>query len=1490
MQNSYMNTTKPIYSPINYESRTGLFNGVTSTSLSTPTSHLKNSLFLRNKLTPLRSPPLYNLSEISNTNNRSPKPVQNASGPLLASTRFNVSLGTYSDTKSPGLTNRIVQYSNEAKQKQTPTHQIKYGSPVLFPVVHFFKKDVPTVSPQPRKVTVKIASPDTSWYNSPEFGAKRIGGRSSNAQSDHNASQMTTETETRSVLDALKEISRKRIHMSPDLEIEQDACKRQKRSDTSWYNSPEFGAKRIGGRSSNAQSDHNASQMTTETETRSVLDALKEISRKRIHMSPDLEIEQDACKRQKRSDKAVTTSDNNKRAREEDSPIVDSQSKSAVQQSAKKICVVDMLAASYTSSQLYKEQLQKGLQKKTELPKGDKHAAKRDKLLNVATQTKESRLSEGEMDYEESHPKPFLRTVQLRKPKPQKTVEAEPRRNAFIFDEARLEISRKNRLATFLSALTGEEPVYWKYEKPKSSEIEGETVITAPITSPPKLISILSPSNKPKHDKHVTFNLPPENNGNGIVATSISTSADITNQIPVVSTPTKDSSSLSVTVGNPETPKSILTAPTVTKLNFGEANSNAITKETTISINPIVVISKESKMEEIKPPQFGFTVPATQVTTTSALDASPFTIGKAIVATIPSVSSLVSNATSQISSTVATSPSSSTTGGFKFDLMKSPNEIGITPSIPISSSTTSLSQNKPAFDLMDSKLIQAPTLPGFTKPESTVVTKAALDFGENKPNSGESNLAAMTSATVFGISTITDTKFNSSVSASNAIQTNPIFPQSTASNNFGSNSLNFAKSPNATTANSFVVQPSGQITTSGFGTQVSNLITSPTNNTQLKTAFGTAAPIISIPGFGTTVSTSSNVPGFGIATTSSNPLGFGTAAGSSNMPTFGTIVTSSNTPAFGTSVTSSNPTMFGNVTTSSNTPGFSAQIVTSSNTPAFSTSITSSNAPNGFGTTITNTSVPKFGIGTTSSTNASGFGASSTTPAFGFPSAPTTSTFAFNTTNTTSSAVIPAFGTATTTSSMFGNHTRSTSFAPSSSGFGTSTTGTPVFGTPISATPTTSSGFPSTNPATPIFNTTTTSSGIFENKNENKPFSFGSGQNNLTTKPAFNFSASTTSSTTGFNNKSAVPPFGTTFQSSNTFGTGSGNQQSVTTTTAASNIFKSPSTTSFGTTSSQFGTKPENTFGTKTENVFGAKSENTFGSVNNSFGLATNTSGFGSNNNNTNAFGGSTGGTFGSNTSVSGFGANSSNTTGFGANSGGFGTSSNNPNGFSGANSNNTGGFGMNSSNNNAFAVTPVSSSGFGAASNASNTFGASSNTSVFGSGGNNNNNTTFGGGNVFGNTNSNPLAFGFNNADNTSAFAKSPAPSGVFGNPATGDSSFQFNNNTPNQSGFGNTTNPAPSAQGGVFAFGSSNQPPAAPSAGIFTFGSNESKPGFNFNPGSNPTQGFGVSAPNFNTAAAPGFNPPTQFSGVAGVFSIGSGSTPGSRSRAQLKPKRRT
>ncbi|GJQ87056.1 hypothetical protein Trydic_g6815 [Trypoxylus dichotomus] len=1415
MQNSYMNTTKPTYSPINYESRTGLFNGATSTPLSSPVSHLKNSLFLRNKLTPVKSPPQYNLSEVSNSNTRSPKLVQNASGPLLASTRFNVSLGTYSDTKSPGLTNRIVQYSNEAKQKQTPTHQTKYGSLGLFPVVHFFKKDIPTTSPQPRKVTVKIASPDTSWYNSPEFGMKKLNVRSANAQNGSNAAQITTEAETRSVLDALKEISRKRIHTTPDLEMEQDVCKRQKRSD-----------------------------------------------------------------------KVVTASDNNKRAREEDSPVTDPQNKGAIQQTAKKVCVVDMLAASYTSSQLYKEQLKKGLKRKIEFVKAEKIAAIRKKSLNVGTQTKESRLLETDnMEYEQNHPKPLLRTMQLRKAQPKKSIPLEPCRNELIFDEGRLEINRKNRLTKYLSALTGEKPVYFKYEKPTLSETEGEAVATpSASTSPPKLISILSPLNKPKHDKHVTFNLPAERNGSGTVATSTSASVDMADQISTatsVSTPTKDNTNSSIAVSNPETPRSILTAPTVTKLNFGEANSSSTTKEMTRSVNPITTTAAEPVTEEVKPSQFAFTSPATQTTSAATSMASPFTFGAQTVAT-SNVSSLVTSVSSEAPGTLVNSTASPKTGGFKFDLTKSPSEANMTPSSK--SSTTALSQNTHGFSFgTTTQGTENKPLPETSKPQATVISSSAFEFGANKLTSNPSTgkLAAITSTTT---ATMFNTPAVTSV-ANNTSQTTPTFQQPTTlnSNALGSASFNLTRSTVAPTTNAL-----GMPLSSAFGAQPIGVNTS-TTNSQPNTQVNTAGPFVSAPGFGTTTTTS-NVPAFGIVVTSSNTPAFGTAAPSSNPSAFGAPMTTSNATMFGTAVTSPNIPAFGTMVTSSSAPAFGVG-VTSSNTPAFGTS-TSSNAP-AFGTT-TSSNAPGFGSAVTNA-NAPPFGPG-TNPAFGFLPTPATSAFSFGATNTISPSTIPAFGAATTTSSMFGTPTTSASFVLTSSGFGTNTTGTPAFGTPVSTITTTSSGFP-TNPTGPIFNATTTSSGIFETKNENKPFAFGPGQNNLgggntsfnapTSKPAFNFSAPTTSSTTGFSNKPAAPAFGPGFPSSNIFVNPSNNQSSSTT-TAASNIFKSPSTTSFGTASNQFGSKPENTFGAKAENVFGGKTENNFGAFNNSFGTSGNPSGFG-NNNNTNAFGSNTGATFGSNTNTSGFGAAPTNTSGFGANSTGFGTSSNNPNGFGGTNTNNTSGFGMNTSNNNAFPITPVSSSGFGAASNATNTFGANSNTPGFGSGANNNNNATFGSGNVFGNTNPNPPAFGFNAGDSTSAFAKSPPSAGVFGNPPAADSSFQFNTGSNNQGGFGNATNAAPGGQTGVFAFGSSNQPPA-PSGGVFTFGSNENKPAFNFNAGSNQMPGFGGGAPNFNAGSAPAFNPPSQFGGVAGVFSIGSsGSTPAARSRAQLKPKRR-
>lgn len=87
----------------------------------------------------------------------------NVSGPLLASTKFNVNVSTYEETKSPGLARRIVQYNqeteNEKDKKHPPIYQAKYGSPGLFPIVHLFKKSPPTLEQRPKRVKVRISSP-----------------------------------------------------------------------------------------------------------------------------------------------------------------------------------------------------------------------------------------------------------------------------------------------------------------------------------------------------------------------------------------------------------------------------------------------------------------------------------------------------------------------------------------------------------------------------------------------------------------------------------------------------------------------------------------------------------------------------------------------------------------------------------------------------------------------------------------------------------------------------------------------------------------------------------------------------------------------------------------------------------------------------------------------------------------------------------------------------------------------------------------------------------------------------------------------------------------------------------------------------------------------------------------------------------------------------------------------------------------------------------
>lgn len=61
-----------------------------------------------------------------------------------------------------------MQYNNETEiekeRTRPPTHQAKYGSPGLFPIVHLFKKSPPTLEQRPKRVKVRISSPGNIFF------------------------------------------------------------------------------------------------------------------------------------------------------------------------------------------------------------------------------------------------------------------------------------------------------------------------------------------------------------------------------------------------------------------------------------------------------------------------------------------------------------------------------------------------------------------------------------------------------------------------------------------------------------------------------------------------------------------------------------------------------------------------------------------------------------------------------------------------------------------------------------------------------------------------------------------------------------------------------------------------------------------------------------------------------------------------------------------------------------------------------------------------------------------------------------------------------------------------------------------------------------------------------------------------------------------------------------------------------------------------------
>ncbi|KAG5883834.1 hypothetical protein JTB14_033755 [Gonioctena quinquepunctata] len=180
----------------------------------------------RYSLSEIATPPRTNRRDISRSNSH-----QNSPGPLLASTKYNINVSTYEDTKTPGLAGRIVQYNEEAERekelKRRPTHQAKYGTVGLFPIVHLFKKKLPQLEEKPRHVTVRIASPDYARHHTQEYNRKLLEGIVKPGGGAFGLSQPKNEsTNTRSVLDALKEISRKRMHANEEVEVYEESGKR----------------------------------------------------------------------------------------------------------------------------------------------------------------------------------------------------------------------------------------------------------------------------------------------------------------------------------------------------------------------------------------------------------------------------------------------------------------------------------------------------------------------------------------------------------------------------------------------------------------------------------------------------------------------------------------------------------------------------------------------------------------------------------------------------------------------------------------------------------------------------------------------------------------------------------------------------------------------------------------------------------------------------------------------------------------------------------------------------------------------------------------------------------------------------------------------------------------------------------------------------------------------------------------------------------------
>ncbi|XP_044750718.1 nuclear pore complex protein DDB_G0274915-like [Coccinella septempunctata] len=1399
------------------------------------------------------------------------KTIKDPPGPLLASTAYNVNVSTYIDTKSPGYAGRLVQYNEESSRKQQNTHQEKYGSPGLFPIVHLFKKEVPVISPKLKKGTVRIGTPESRGCYSQEHNRLLLEGivRNNSILKEQNTSN---EASTRSVLDALKEISRKRIHVNEDYEPIDDNNKKFRRA--------------------NGDGDYS--------------------KRNRV-----------------------------------ESPTSDNASSPPTTQAKKRLCTIDAVLASKTSS-MYANYEMSSKRKSVEDSNNGILPMNKKKFNNVETQTPGTPVIVREM-------KRTTITKQSEEKKVEKPIEkneeigeriSSPKQVLKVLDDKPLEVIRKNRLGALLSALSGREiPSIPMEDRRKALDKDWPSSHNSEKT----LVSILSPQNKQTKslEKHVTFDLPSNTGSVQFVSERNSTATEKQEKKNESNAGNKNSSSELSSANNtiekratdiiqPDKKASI---PSFTKLETSDTKKEE--KEKTVGGFKFDLTKPHDSKSIIAdtPPAENKTKPENKITVNFS---SPSSTSSSFKPMLGSQSFISEGGGLSTKSTIETSFSKGSS---------SINSLGLPTSLPITSSNAASSTITSASFMFGSKPSgDAATVPTNTSGKENVL----FAFGKKEPSqsgpenssiSSISNSAAAQTSGKIESSSINSSPFGSKTVTSSTFAFNGTSNLSTASsdNRSASFSLTTSTPSFCTTTSSVSTISSASASTSVFPSKTFDTVA---NSPSSKSNFGTSN---SSPG-GFKFNSGNSLPAFGSPSLNSVPASTSTIASNAFGSPMNPVATSANAP-FETSSKSSNPFLSAPTNTAStsifgaNAPAnnalkqdpkpfaFGSSNVqnsvnsgTSNNTSSTNqsgvTTNSSTSAPLNlaFGSTVSNTSnmfasgknpaTASFGASTAASsfgtTNSFSFGAPSTTSL----TTPSSSTSLFSTNNTApsfGSTSTPSFGTTsnpsfgTTSTSSFGTTSAPSFGTTNTSSFGT--TNTPSFGT------TNTPGFGTTN--TPSFGTTSTPS--FGTANTS---SFGT-----TSAPSFgtkNTPSFGTTNTPTFGTTSApsfgatnTPSFGSTytpnFGSTNTpnYGTNSTGAFGTTNTPSFSTSntnFNSTSTPTYGTISSpSFGTTNTSNFSTNKAPLFGNNSS-AFGTTstggtsgaNNAFGAKNTTSSvFGSNTPtfgtpSSTTFGTTNASTFGNATTTSTFGGSFSSPSTLSAPSFGNPTSpfgnaatsnanafnSNNPSSnFGSANS-----FGTFNSNNSQF-TSVTTASGFGTSTN--NTFGNSPATNAFGA---NATSSTFGSTDPSSpfNTNVNPTP---SNAF-ASSFGKKPEQSSsVF--PSSTNNMFNSNSafgsaQSNNNGGSGGSTS------SGIFTFGSSNSN-APSSAGVFTFGSPEPPKSFNFNAAGNAGAAPAPSAGGFNSV--PSFGQPSA--AVPNMFSIGSGnssSTSQARGRPLVRARRRT